>query len=77
MFPICNDNGEVIAFSGRLLDADAKAAKYMNSPETPIFNKSRVFFGFHKAKRAVAKASQAIVCEGQIDLVKAHLLIQL
>jgi DNA primase len=71
MFPICNDNGEVIAFSGRLLDADAKAAKYMNSPETPIFNKSRVFFGFHKAKRAVAKASQAIVCEGQIDLVMA------
>jgi DNA primase len=43
----------------------------MNSPETPIFNKSRVFFGFHKAKRAVAKASQAIVCEGQIDLVMA------
>lgn len=72
MFPICNDNGEVIAFSGRLLDADAKAAKYMNSPETPIFNKSRVFFGFHKAKRAVAKASQAIVCEGQIDLVMAY-----
>ena len=71
MFPICNDNGEVIAFSGRVLDADAKAAKYMNSPETPIFNKSRVFFGFHKAKRAVAKASQAIVCEGQIDLVMA------
>ena len=71
MFPICNDNGEVIAFSGRLLDADAKAAKYMNSPETPIFSKSRVFFGFHKAKRAVAKASQAIVCEGQIDLVMA------
>ncbi len=72
MFPICNDNGEVIAFSGRLLDADAKGAKYLNSPETPIFNKSRVFFGFHKAKRAVAKAAQAIVCEGQIDLVMAY-----
>lgn len=71
MFPICNDNGEVIAFSGRLLEADAKAAKYLNSPETPVFNKSRVFFGFHKARRAVAKAAQAIVCEGQIDLVMA------
>lgn len=72
MFPICNDNGDVIAFSGRLLEADAKAAKYLNSPETPIFSKSRVFFGFHKTKRAVAKASQAIVCEGQIDLVMAY-----
>ncbi len=71
MFPICNDNGEVIAFSGRLLAADAKAAKYLNSPETPIFNKSRVFFGFHKSRRAVAKAAQAIVCEGQIDLLMA------
>jgi DNA primase len=71
MFPICNDSGDVIAFSGRLLEADAKAAKYLNSPETPIFSKSRVFFGFHKTKRPVAKASQAIVCEGQIDLVMA------
>ncbi len=71
MFPICNDNGEVIAFSGRLLQADAKAAKYLNSPETPIFSKSRVLFGFHKARRAIAKAAQAIVCEGQIDLVMA------
>jgi DNA primase len=52
MFPICNDSGDVIAFSGRLLEADAKAAKYLNSPETPIFSKSRVFFGFHKTKRA-------------------------
>lgn len=71
MFPICNDNGDVIAFSGRLLDPEAKGAKYLNSPETLIFSKSRVFFGFHKARRAVAKASQAIVCEGQIDLVMA------
>ena len=72
MFPICNDNGEVIAFSGRLLEADAKAAKYLNSPETPVFSKSRVLFGFHKARRAIAKTSQAIVCEGQIDLVMAY-----
>jgi DNA primase len=71
MFPICNDNGDVIAFSGRLLDPEAKGAKYLNSPETLIFSKGRVFFGFHKARRAVAKASQAIVCEGQIDLVMA------
>lgn len=72
MFPICNDNGEVIAFSGRVLEADAKAAKYLNSPETPLFNKSKVLFGFDKAKRGISKADQAIVCEGQIDTIMLH-----
>jgi DNA primase len=69
MFPIRNDNGEVIAFSGRLLQADAKAAKYLNSPETPIFSKSKVLFGFDKSRRAISKAGQVIVCEGQIDVI--------
>ncbi len=68
MFPIRNDNGEVIAFSGRALDKTAKA-KYLNSPETPIFNKSKVLFGFDKSKRPISKAGQAIVCEGQIDTI--------
>lgn len=68
MFPIRNDNGEVIAFSGRALDKNAKA-KYLNSPETPIFNKSKVLFGFDKSKRPISKAGQAIVCEGQIDTI--------
>lgn len=72
MFPIRNENGEVIAFSGRLLDAEAKAAKYLNSPETPIFSKSKVFFGFDKSKRAIAKAGQAVVCEGQIDMLMVY-----
>jgi DNA primase len=71
-FPICNDNGDPIAFSARLLTADAKRAKYLNSPETPVFSKSHVFFGFHKCRKAIAKSSQAIVCEGQIDLVMAY-----
>jgi DNA primase len=68
MFPIRNDNGEVIAFSGRALSKTAKA-KYLNSPETPIFNKSKVLFGFDKSKRPISKAGQAIVCEGQIDTI--------
>lgn len=72
MFPIRNENGEVIAFSGRLLDPEAKSAKYLNSPETPIFNKSKVLFGFDKARRAIAKAGQAIVCEGQIDTLMLY-----
>lgn len=71
MFPICNDSGEVIAFSGRVLEADPKAAKYVNSPETPLFTKGAVLFGLHRSKRALIDASAAIVCEGQIDLITA------
>jgi DNA primase len=69
MFPICNDVGEVIGFSGRVLEADATAAKYINSPETPLFRKGRVLFGLHKTKRALIDADCAIVCEGQLDLI--------
>jgi DNA primase len=69
MFPICNDVGEVIAFSGRLLESDPKAAKYVNSPETPLFQKGRVLFGLHKTKRPLIDANCAIVCEGQLDLI--------
>jgi DNA primase len=69
MFPICDEQGRVIAFSGRVLDPEAKTAKYVNSPETPIFTKSKVFFGLDKSKRAVLDAGFAIVCEGQLDLI--------
>ena len=71
MFPICNESGEVIAFSGRVLAADAKGAKYINSPETPLFTKGKVLFGLHMAKPALLEAGFAIVCEGQIDLITA------
>ena len=69
MFPICDEQGRVVAFSGRLLSGDEKSAKYVNSPETPIFTKSKVFFGLDKSKRAVLDAGFAIVCEGQLDLI--------
>lgn len=69
MFPIRNDNGDVIAFSGRILDKDQKGGKYVNSPETPVFTKSRVLFGFDKSKRPISKSGVAIVCEGQIDMI--------
>jgi DNA primase len=69
MFPIHNDVGEVIAFSGRLLKDEEGAAKYLNSPETPLFRKGNVLFGLHKTKRALIEANCAIVCEGQIDLI--------
>jgi DNA primase len=69
MFPIHNDVGEVIAFSGRLLKDEEGTAKYLNSPETPLFRKGNVLFGLHKTKRALIEADCAIVCEGQIDLI--------
>ena len=71
MFPIRNDYGEVIAFSGRVLDPDAKTAKYVNSPETALFTKGRVLYGLDKSKRALIEANTAIVCEGQLDLIIA------
>ena len=69
MFPICNDIGEVIAFSGRTLDATAKGGKYVNSPETTLFSKGNILFGLNQSKRFIAQAREAIVLEGQIDLI--------
>jgi DNA primase len=69
MFPICDEQGRVVGFSGRILSGDEKTAKYVNSPETPIFTKSKVFFGLDKSKRALLDAQSAIVCEGQLDLI--------
>ncbi len=69
MFPICDEQGRVVAFSGRVLPGDDSPAKYVNSPETPIFTKSKVFFGLDKSKRAILDAGFAIVCEGQLDLI--------
>src|SRR5207249_10958690 len=50
MFPICDEQGRVIGFSGRILSGDEKTAKYVNSPETPIFTKSKVLFWLDKSK---------------------------
>src|SRR6185437_6487882 len=62
MFPICDEQGRVIGFSGRVLSGDEKTAKYVNSPETPIFTKSKVFFGLDKSKRPILDAGFAIIC---------------
>ena len=73
MFPICDEQGRVIGFSGRVLSGDQKTAKYVNSPETPIFTKGKVFFGLDKSKRALLDAESAIVCEGQLDLIACYM----
>jgi DNA primase len=72
MFPICDELGRVIAFSGRVLQGDEKVAKYVNSPETPIFTKGRVLFALDKAKRALGDAGHAVVAEGQLDTIACH-----
>jgi DNA primase len=69
MFPICDEQGRVVGFSGRMLSGDEKTGKYVNSPETPIFTKSKIFFGLDKSKRAILDAGYAIICEGQLDLI--------
>jgi DNA primase len=73
MFPICDEQGRVVAFSGRVLSGDEKTAKYVNSPETPIFTKGKVFYGLDKSKRAILDNQYAIICEGQLDLIACHM----
>jgi DNA primase len=69
MFPICDEQGRPVGFSGRVLSGDEKTAKYVNSPETLIFTKSKIFYGLDKSKRAILDAGFAIICEGQLDLI--------
>ena len=72
MFPICNYRGDVIAFSGRTLRKWTDDAKYVNSPETPIFHKSDVLFGIDRAKRAISAEKKVIVVEWQMDVISLH-----
>jgi len=70
LFPICNEGGKVIAFTGRTLSTDEKAGpKYLNSPETPIYSKSHVLFNLDKAKQWVRQFDYAILVEGQMDCI--------
>ena len=73
MFPINDEQGRVIGFSGRVLEAEVKAAKYVNSPETVLFHKSRVFYGLDKARREILDAESALVCEGQLDTMACYM----
>ena len=74
MFTIRDELGRAVGFSGRVLKADDKAGgKYVNTPETPAFRKSRILFGLDKAKREILDRSQALLVEGQIDCIRCHL----
>lgn len=72
MFPIRDDQQRVIGFSGRALRESDKTAKYVNSPETILFQKKRVLFGFDRARRTIVEAREALICEGQLDVIRCH-----
>ncbi len=74
MFPIADSAGRVVAFSGRIFGekASPEAPKYLNSPETPLFHKSRILYGFEQAKLAMRRHNFAVLVEGQMDLLASH-----
>src|SRR3989344_3246696 len=72
MFPLFDTSGRVIAFSGRILNDDGKSAKYLNSPETELFSKSKTLYGFDRAKLAIKRMDYSILVEGQMDLIMCH-----
>lgn len=69
IFPLRNQAGKTVAFSGRYIGTDDVSAKYLNSPETPVFNKSKELYGLDTARDAIRKNNFVIVVEGQVDLV--------
>lgn len=72
MFPLSDESGRVIAFSGRRLSNDKTEAKYMNSPETEIFTKSKLLFHFAEAKKAAREEKHLVLYEGYMDVIAAY-----
>ncbi|MCL9804740.1 DNA primase [Flavobacterium amniphilum] len=72
MFPIQSMSGRVLGFGGRILTNDKKAAKYLNSPESDIYHKSKVLYGIYHAKQSIAKLDNCFLCEGYTDVIQMH-----
>lgn len=72
MFPIQSMSGRVLGFGGRILTNDKKAAKYLNSPESEIYHKSKVLYGIYHAKQAIAKQDNCYLVEGYTDVIQLH-----
>lgn len=71
MFPIWDDQGRVVGFGGRALKAEVEP-KYLNSPETPIYDKSKLLYNFNRAKREIRNKDQILVVEGYMDVIACH-----
>ncbi|MCR9264988.1 MAG: DNA primase [Flavobacteriaceae bacterium] len=72
MFPIHSMSGRVLGFGGRILTSDKKAAKYLNSPESEIYHKSKVLYGIYFAKQAIAKEDNCFLVEGYTDVIQMY-----
>jgi DNA primase len=72
VFPMADTSGKVVAFSGRILHPNDKAPKYVNSPETPLYKKSELLYGYDKAKTGIRTLGFSLIVEGQFDVVMAH-----
>jgi DNA primase len=72
MFPVANEQGDIIAFSGRQIIEDPKSGKYIYSPETELFLKSKTIFAFDRARQAIMKQKAVLICEGQLDALACH-----
>lgn len=72
MFPLTDHRGRVVGFSGRLLDKNAKEAKYINSPETSLYHKSELLFGFSQLYRSIREANSVIIVEGEFDVLSSY-----
>ncbi len=72
MFPLFDQGGRVVAFSGRTLEADKDVPKYVNSPETELFKKSEILYGYDRAKHGIRQLSFSLIVEGQFDVVMSH-----
>ena len=72
MFPIYSISGRVLGFSGRVLSSEKQAAKYVNSPDSDIYNKSRILYGLFQARTAISKANKCYLVEGNIDVISMH-----
>ena len=72
LFPIHSMSGRVLGFGGRILISDPKAAKYLNSPESDIYHKSKVLYGIYLAKQAISKLDECYLVEGYTDVIQFH-----
>jgi DNA primase len=72
MFPMSDQNGKIVAFSGRILAKDSEAPKYVNSPETPLYHKSELLYGYDRAKHGIRNLGFWLIVEGQFDVVMSH-----
>lgn len=72
VFPISDHRGQIVGFGGRVLEPDAKEAKYINTPETALYSKSRLLYGLEKARRHAQDSGELLVTEGYLDVITAH-----